>query len=353
MRKAVVYLFLILGFFGFAKFSAASAAAKTPVSAQPQDPTPVAPPAHLVPENLLAVGNGSIYPPYVFVADKHHRTLSVWKFKNEVPHLVGYYAMGIGKRHGNKEVSGDDKTPQGVYFIQRRLEMANVDYQKYGIRAFTLNYPNFFDRLEGKSGFGIWLHAVPKTESLAEGSEGCVVVRNATIQKLTPYVVLKRTPVVILSKVDYVTPAKLAKERKDALNWLESWRKAWEDKDINAYMSHYAKNFIGQFKSFRMNRHEWRKYKESLNKRYKTIRVVVQDPMVLTHDNQAIFHFIQQYNSSGINDVGEKTLYTERNSAGQYKILSEVWHPLGPDVIQAKSGASLTASNLNDESAAR
>ena len=346
MQKTVFLIFLILGF-------SARTFATTDAPVREQDPTPVAPPAHLVPENLLAVGNGSIYPPYVFLADKHTRTLSVWNFKKEVPRLVDYYAMGIGKKRGNKEVSGDDKTPQGVYFIQRRLEMAHVDYQKYGIRAFTLNYPNFFDRLEGKSGFGIWLHAVPDTESLSQGSEGCVVVRNATIRKLTPLVNLKRTPVVILSKVHYVRPAQLAKRRQAALAWLESWRVAWEGKHINAYMNHYAHNFVGQYKSLRMNKDQWRAYKEWLNKRYKTIQVEVQDPMVLTHKNQAIFNFIQDYHSSGINDVGEKTLYAKLDSNGQYKILSEVWHSLPPNIIQIKNGESLTASNLNDEAAAR
>src|SRR6185437_16334362 len=113
---------------------------------------------------------------------------------------------------------------------------------------------NFFDRFEHKSGFGIWLHAIPETKSLRRGSEGCVVVRNDTLQKLTPLVTLKRTPVIILDHVNYVTPDQLVQEKQSALSWLESWRHAWEAKDLDTYMAHYADDFKGNYKKLRMNK---------------------------------------------------------------------------------------------------
>src|SRR6185437_13654458 len=120
---------------------------------------------------------------------------------------------------------------------------------------------NFFDRFEHKSGFGIWLHAIPETKSLRRGSEGCVVVRNETLQKLTPLVTLKRTPVIILDKVNYVAPDVLAKEGQQALSWLESWRLAWQNKDLNSYMNDYADDFHGSYKKLKMNKNQWRSYK--------------------------------------------------------------------------------------------
>ena len=288
---------------------------------------------------MVDVDGGSFHPKYIFLADKQNRTLSVWGHKNGIPVLIAYYPMDIGKNSGDKAVGGDDRTPVGIYFIQERREMAKVNYENYGIRAFTLNYPNFFDRFEGKSGYGIWLHAIPETKTLRRGSEGCVVVRNDTIRKLTPLVTLKRTPVIILDHVNYVTPEQLAKNRQAALAWLESWRHDWETKNLDAYMDHYAHDFKGRYKSLKMDKRQWRRYKGWLNKRYKSIHVAVRNPFVLTNDDQAIFHFIQVYHSSGKNDTGEKTLYARRTPNGQYKILSEVWGPLGPDANPEKAPA--------------
>jgi hypothetical protein len=53
--------------------------------------------------------------------------------------------------------------------------------------AITLDYPNAYDRLEGKSGDGIWLHATnePIRPYLPNKTRGCVVISNDDIQELS------------------------------------------------------------------------------------------------------------------------------------------------------------------------
>jgi len=334
MRYLLVVFILTLRFGAPALALGDSASAAT--AARAGDPIAKDPPAGLVPDNLLLVGNASFHPPYLFVADKEARTLTIWGHEGSTVKLVGSYPMDIGKNSGDKVSNGDAKTPEGIYFIQDRLETANTNYEDYGIRAFPLDYPNFFDRFAGKSGSGIWLHAIPETKSLLRGSRGCVVVRNEIITKITSMINVKRTPVIITDKVNYITPEELARQGQEAKDWLESWRASWANKDIDNYISHYADNYKGQYKKLKMNKAQWRSYKAFLNKQYKTISVTVRDPVIISRKDEAIIHFIQDYKSAGINDSGEKTLFVKRNPAGKFEILTEVWGTLGHDVIDEK-----------------
>jgi len=69
-----------------------------------------------------------------------------------------------------------------------------LDPYKYGVHAFTTDYPNIFDLRKGKTGFGIWLHAIDESQTLERGSQGCVVVRNDTIKKLAQILRLEKHP---------------------------------------------------------------------------------------------------------------------------------------------------------------
>src|SRR5690606_32755049 len=101
--------------------------------------------------------------------DKANRTLTLWEQKDSVPRLVDAFPMDMGKREGDKTVLGDHRTPEGIYFFVEKYEGPTLNFEEYGIRAFPLDYPNFFDKVLGKTGSGIWLHSIPDTKSLRRG----------------------------------------------------------------------------------------------------------------------------------------------------------------------------------------
>src|SRR5690606_35402957 len=113
--------------------------------------------------------------PHVFIVDKKERVLSIWEETAMGLQRIAAYPTDIGKNVKDKQILGDKATPEGIYFMLEKYEANSLDYQTYGSRAFTLDYPNFFDRMEKKTGSGIWLHAVPDTVSLRRGSRGCVI----------------------------------------------------------------------------------------------------------------------------------------------------------------------------------
>ena len=67
------------------------------------------------------------------------------------------YPCTTGKVPGDKQSQDDLKTPEGVYFVGRKL--TQLDFNEYGGVAYTLNYPNPVDRLRQKTGYGIWVHS--------------------------------------------------------------------------------------------------------------------------------------------------------------------------------------------------
>lgn len=330
MRSIIGKVLLALGAvalliqFGTHSLCLAAEVAKTD---QKTDPVAELPATGLLPNALLSLNaedNPHLFSRYALLVDKARRTLTVWENDGEKIHFVAAFPADMGAQAGDKVAEGDQKTPEGIYFFQTTLEGRKVDFSKYGARIFTMDYPNYFDRLEKKNGHGIWLHAVPDTVSLQRGSRGCVVVRNSVIEQLAKYIELQHTPIVVVDTVDYLPEKDWFSLRQTTLNWLESWRKAWAAKDIDNYMALYA----DVFRSNHMNKAQWRRYKEGLNARYKFIEVSLRNVQAFAQGTKVVFRFLQDYASDQKKDLGAKIIYAMKNAGGAYEIVGENWLPV-------------------------
>src|SRR3954470_1881306 len=129
-------------------------------TAQKSDPVAVMPPAGMLPTALLGLNSETgVFSKYAFLVDKKNRTITVWQTDSDKMKLIGAWPTDIGERDGDKLVQGDRRTPEGIYFFQSQMDGKKVNFNDYGSRIFTLDYPNYFDRLDKKSGNGIWFHA--------------------------------------------------------------------------------------------------------------------------------------------------------------------------------------------------
>ena len=110
---------------------------------------------------------------------------------------------GIGKR---KE--GDGKTPIGVYFTQKHLTEPMLP-DLYGSGALTLDYPSPIDKLQMRTGSGIWLHGSPSLQYARPptATDGCVVLANDDMTRLVQLGIAQDTPVIIAEKINWI-PAK-------------------------------------------------------------------------------------------------------------------------------------------------
>ncbi len=285
------------------------------------DPPGVKPPEGKIPSGLIQTSNSTFYNDYVIVADKTRRTLSLWQNKKGQVQLVNYFPMDHGKKSGNKNVQGDLKTPEGIYFVQTKKEQHELDYNEYGVMAFTLDYPNFFDHMKKKTGGGIWLHSIPPTKTLKRGSRGCLVVREKAINEVNKYIkVSKKTPVLVYRKVYYVTPEQNLKDKASINQWLKSWKSAWLSKDLNKYMKFYSPQFYASKKNYSA----WKKYKRGVFKSSGSFQVNFNHTVIYRNSQHIIIRFLQDYQSEKLSDYGEKVLYLTLEGK-KLKIVNETW----------------------------
>ncbi len=86
--------------------------------------------------------------------------------------------------------------------------------------------------------------------------------------------------------------------------FIEKWRTAWANKDIEAYINCYSPSF----KSGNLNRDEWRAKKIQLNKKYNYITVNIRNIDIEWTSGGANVTFQQTYKSDQLQNSGTKTL---------------------------------------------
>jgi murein L,D-transpeptidase YafK len=230
--------------------------------------------------------------------------------------IVGDYYATLGKQGMEKLREGDQKTPIGVYFVSSAIPGARLP-DLYGWGAFPLDYPNEWDRLAGKTGYGIWLHGVP-SDTYARApqvSDGCIALANPDLEALGARITPGATPVVIAERVEWVAPEELRGERETFLRRLNAWRADWESRDTGRYLAHYATGF----RSGGMDFEAWAEHKRAVNAAKRWIKVELADVGVFRHpgrDPVMLVTFEQDYRSDNFSQRTHKRQYWTRQSDG-------------------------------------
>lgn len=275
-----------------------------------------------VPKALVSLGSSN--PAYGIVVEKLHHRMSLFKTnENNQIELVKTYRAITGRDPGDKLSRGDLRTPEGIYFVTGRLDDDELP-AKYGRLAFTLDYPNIYDKRKRKSGYGIWIHATDDAERLKKpfDTEGCVVVSNEDILDLENRIAPFEVPVVITKEMSSAQSSELESTRKKALEMVDAWRLAWQSSSFDSYMSYYSTNF----RSLGKNRKQWEEFKAGLGEaRGHEIRVTISEPKIVAFEDQLLVVFLQDYKSKQHSDFGRKFLYLQWEG-DRYRIIAEKWY---------------------------
>ncbi|WP_051566946.1 murein L,D-transpeptidase family protein [Herminiimonas sp. CN] len=180
----------------------------------------------------------------VLVVDAKNSRLYVYENQGEQLKLLSDYYISQGKFGTDKTREGDQKTPIGVYYITSHLAKSRLpDF--YGAGALPINYPNEWDKANGRNGSGIWLHGTP-SDSYSRpplASDGCVVLTNQDLEKLFSSVQIGKTPVIISNHVEFIGKAKWQSERDAAIKMTNKWRHDAESTDLARLSTNYSKKF--------------------------------------------------------------------------------------------------------------
>jgi len=102
-----------------------------------------------------------------------------------------------------------------------------------------------------------------------------------------------------------------------------AWSKAWQNRDIDRYMSFYSP----AFKSKGLGYESWKKKKAVVFRDSRRIRMEMYDLWVFIEGKYAIARFVQSYDGQTSEDTGEKTLLLVK-PGDTWQIVSEEWKPL-------------------------
>ncbi len=277
------------------------------------------PHADYVPRYLLQMGPAQ---KYAVVVDTRRARLYVYRNDNGTPRFVADYYASHGKAGAEKMREGDMKTPVGVYHVVSQIDGGKLP-ELYGDGAFPINYPNEWDKREGRTGYGIWLHGVPyDTYSRPpRTSEGCVVLANQDFNALSHYVQVGLTPVIISNEIEWLSLDDWQSERSALNSAIESWRADWESRNVERYLSHYAKSFQGD----KLDLAHWKARKRAIGKSKAWISVrIAQMSMLRSPGREGVVEvtFEQDYKSNNFNDASRKRQYWIKEN-GQWRIAYE------------------------------
>jgi len=273
------------------------------------------------PASLLVMGDN----PYVVVADMPEGRLYLYENKQGTPKLVRDYYMSVGAAGYGKQVEGDNKTPIGVYAINRYIEGRALP-DLYGKGAFPVNYPNRYDRYLNRTGYGIWLHGTP-SDTYARSpwaSEGCFVLSNDDLLDIGKYVSAEhRTPVILSDQIEWLSLDQLEQRRASVIEVVEQWKGDWESLDTEAYTSHYqVKNFNFGKGDYRV----WKKRKRDINELKTFVQVDLDIQSLFAYpgvEDMFVVKYKQRYLSDNFAGESTKEQYWKRDEGGRWRIIYE------------------------------
>lgn len=238
--------------------------------------------------------------------NKNITHLQVYKNNGKLQQEIFSSDVIVGEAQGDKRIEGDLKTPIGVYQI---TELKTKLDQFYGPLAFVTNYPNVYDRIQGKTGSGIWIHGVPISGEREPYTKGCIALENDKLKDFEKQIDYANSIIIIDENKTIVSKDEIAM----ILANIFSWKQAWQTNDLQTYLSYYSDEFI---KSNGMDLKNFTRYKTRIFKKNEKKSIHYKDINIIPYPNSLgkkmyqVFYF-QEYQSSSFKSNNKKELYIE------------------------------------------
>lgn len=232
------------------------------------------------------------------------------------------FYSAIGKRGAGKTKAWDRLTPLGTYFLVDRLEDREI-HDKYGALAFPSDYPNAWDKKQGRTGDGIWLHGTER-DGFARpplDSDGCVVLTNADLLALQGSLYPEQTPILIARSLKWRAPTDQATEqlRSSLAGFLDQWRQALQTRELVQFLDLYSADFAPANTSSI----EWREQRAQAFERGEAMEVGVSELFISAYpESQGLYllRFRLSFTGQDFKRETYKRLYVKRQPQGGWRI---------------------------------
>ena len=195
------------------------------------------------------------------------------------------WPCSTGKSLGRKQVEGDQKTPEGIYFVTREVSGRFLS-KTYGTRALPLDYPNWSDRRNHRSGSAIWLHGTNKRLEPLD-SNGCIVFENRVIDALSRRIKVRSTPVILVDRLRWQSQRGAVLKSREILPILYRWQQALMGGSYSKFKRWYTPSAAPTMAWW----HRWCRLRNQSVPEPGAYHSVVANEMVLQYKNSLIIVF--------------------------------------------------------------
>jgi murein L,D-transpeptidase YafK len=256
-------------------------------------------------------------PAKFLAVDKDQQRFMIFGKKSPL-RIMADLTCATGQKLGDKLERGDLKTPEGVYFVGRRLSKG-LDFELYGGLAFTLNFPNPVDIIKGKTGSGIWIHG-RGTPIKPRETKGCVALHLPDLKAVENELEVG-TPVAIAKSLDWKSDT-FNSDIDVLVDRVSQWAGAWQNKSDEFFALYDTDKFS---KSRRRSFSSFKRHKQRVFAAQEWIQVMTHDVRVLPGPDYWVTYFNQYYRTPSMISQGVKRLYWMKNGKGEFKIVGREW----------------------------
>jgi len=233
------------------------------------------------------------------------------------------YYMSIGQNGVPKQRAWDKRTPLGIYFINEQIDTTPL-HDKYGVAAYALDYPNAWDRLGSRTGYGIWLHGVDRHSPRRppRDTDGCLALPNAALLELADKLERPETPVLVAETMRWEDAAEIRDVEASLSAALERWRKSVVDADLGTYLASYGDDF----RQDGLAKADWASYRMQVFDTRPVEALKIDDLMLLADPVEKdlyLTRFQQTMTLAGRTVTIMKRLYWRRLATDRWVIVAE------------------------------
>ena len=252
----------------------------------------------------------------IVLVEKASQQLYLYEYNGEYREVFRM-KCSTGKVEGDKRESGDQKTPEGIYFCTREFTKKDLS-PIYGTRAFPIDYPNPVDKIEGKNGSAIWLHGTNKPLKKRD-SNGCIALNNDDINRLAGFVSLYKTPVILVDQLKYKRPEESRELKKSVVEYLNRWSRSFSEETISNYLNFYDQRARVDATFWK----EWILIRDRLKSVMGQVSVGVKNLSVYIHDGVLVALFEQSAQARDLEaSAGQRKLYIKK-AKDHYTIIGD------------------------------
>ncbi len=276
----------------------------------------------LTPALALAAGTGWVThvnsqpsgPEFFLGIDKETQTFFMFGKRSPLT-VLRKLVCATGQAEGDKQKEGDKRTPEGVYFVEEKVP-GKLDFELYGDRAFSLNFPNPVDRLKGKTGHGIWIHGRGK-QLLAQDTRGCVALSAQDIKSLDGQIP-SGTPVVIAKKLTWSKDQGSDATAQHLSERVRQWAGDWQNKR-ERFFDYFQPEKFAQTEGVSFT--QFKNHKLGIFARQPWIHVMVDNVRAIQGPDYWVTTFDQYYRTQDLISAVGKRFYWQKEKDGAWRIV--------------------------------